>query len=1017
LAGISDRAFSKRRKKIIDVAVKSGDLEIARILALPFYAEDTLKALQEAKGDRKEAARMLGITITPLFKRIKRIKNIAKEIGDKDMLDKMKDARKKTPKYPAYTEGTLKALKASNGNRTEAAGRLGVNRRTIHKRIERIKGIASQVGDEAVLEKLRLKKLVPAAKPAAKPVKRPRTRQASSEKPKRVKLTEIIRQSSLVKLISQATGIPEEKITEKFTKGKGKLTSEDLKFERGKALIPLKKILKNVYGKFRDVIYDFGFEEDAVKIAFISGARMYTVLIVLGAKSWRAEDSSPYLAVSRRDPGKVALLLEVAEKLSDKHYLDLAPVAGTENAEEKGLAEAFTEFNALCRENLKLIRRYIEEGNNEAAANCAAQITQGRKSAFAHISNNDFKDLMTDLLQSIGAISLFIHGALEKEALYECLDETEKSLTELEKLMIAGRLREAGKARVRSGLFDASLVLGPGEGAAPKCFNSGRSGERKKVSYQDLEFLPEYDGVCIGFDKRYYGKTMEETFNPGRFLEFKKKKGEHALLVHDTLARALGLFRDMLISSLSDEKRADEAMELYDAFWNDVRRHRGLLIRIASNLPWDSALLETGGIPVLVFNEEFFKDAILGYYFPHEYDPEDPDARNEHRYTSLWPLCERLNHELSHSGLFKDDKLEEMKEEAGCIYRDLLFLKIILLAESNLDMKGRVDKYMENLHDRYGSNNYYEFLYSLVKAKKSKAKSKIWAYVTKHREGHQAFGIKPFPSDLSKEKIIAGKALENIGNATNDLEKARNIFMWVRENMAYAFDLGWDAPVSEVLEKGYGHCGNLSRLTLALLKASGIRSRLVIRHMSSKFYRNFIMPRIYRAMDNSKKGRSRHAYVEAFIDGKWHVLDYILNSNISEKSHPEDRDPEEAVFESFDECLSEYPPLANKERVRKYLTRQFYRNHFSEWDGRYRLVREIQELFSATKPTRLDEVPAAGVEKPGSPAGEGGGTNNPNAGFTFAEFLTGFGTLVGGALVLINKPLKGFLSSWAAHAP
>ncbi|MGB2661454.1 MAG: DnaJ domain-containing protein, partial [Candidatus Omnitrophota bacterium] len=284
----------------------------------------------------------------------------------------------------------------------------------------------------------------------------------------------------------------------------------------------------------------------------------------------------------------------------------------------------------------------------------------------------------------------------------------------------------------------------------PKCFNIGRSpGER--ISYQDLEFLEEYDGVYFGSDTRYDENTLSDEFMPYRLFKFTIERGESAYLVRETLARALGRFRNAAMASMNsvgfgpEDDRNDEVAELVNALFNDIKRHRGLLVRLARNLPWDSALFEIGGANVLVFSEEFFKDAMLGYYFPHGYIETPPGWDNGEACTSLWPLCERLNHELSHSGKFKDDRNEELKEEARCVYRDYLFLKFILRSRNNRKLKDKVDLYMKNLKNRYGSNEYFKFLNGLVGSKKTKVKSRIWAYVKRHYS-HQKFGIKAFPS-------------------------------------------------------------------------------------------------------------------------------------------------------------------------------------------------------------------------------------------------------------------------------
>ncbi len=296
----------------------------------------------------------------------------------------------------------------------------------------------------------------------------------------------------------------------------------------------------------------------------------------------------------------------------------------------------------------------------------------------------------------------------------------------------------------------------------PKCFNAGRRGAQE-ITYRDLEFVEKYDGVCFGRDKEHYISTRSDDFDPYHSLKFTPRTGEEAYMLRETLARALALFRESTIRSFVSDKADEAVLDLYASFWDDVRRHEGLLIRVARNLPWDSALYETGGVSVLVLNEEFFEDALLGYYLPHE--------EGEHKNTALWLLCERLNHELSHSGVFNDDENEEMKEEARCVYRDLLFLKLVLLAVKNLDLKKKVDMYVKNLKNRYGSNDYYKFLYGLTGMSKNKARSKIWSYVTKHYKD-RSFGIKSFPSERRRDRRREEGGRQGAGREAHGDEEA-----------------------------------------------------------------------------------------------------------------------------------------------------------------------------------------------------------------------------------------------------
>ncbi|MGB2630788.1 MAG: pentapeptide repeat-containing protein, partial [Candidatus Omnitrophota bacterium] len=149
------------------------------------------------------------------------------------------------------------------------------------------------------------------------------------------------------------------------------------------------------------------------------------------------------------------------------YKVNMEPGAGVEEAEETQLAEMFTELAEICREKMRTMRHDIEKDNYDAVRSAIRQIHQERERIFAGPSCEEFRFLLQDSSQDFVAIQLLLSAGGEKEALYGCLDRAEAVLAELEKLMAAGRLRDAGKACVSSGVLDASLVLDPSKAPEP----------------------------------------------------------------------------------------------------------------------------------------------------------------------------------------------------------------------------------------------------------------------------------------------------------------------------------------------------------------------------------------------------------------------------------------------------------------------------------------------------------------------------------------------------------------------
>jgi transglutaminase-like putative cysteine protease len=72
---------------------------------------------------------------------------------------------------------------------------------------------------------------------------------------------------------------------------------------------------------------------------------------------------------------------------------------------------------------------------------------------------------------------------------------------------------------------------------------------------------------------------------------------------------------------------------------------------------------------------------------------------------------------------------------------------------------------------------------------------------------------------------VADKAAEIVGHHHNDVEKAKRLFEWVRDNIPHSSDINSDVvtcSASEVLTQGTGICFAKSHLLAAMLRAVGI---------------------------------------------------------------------------------------------------------------------------------------------------------------------------------------------------
>jgi len=176
ILGKDSSKVSKRIAYISAVAAVRNDRKMIDRLAkaktsLPDYTEETIKALEKANGNHREAAGKLKNNITPsvVSHRVAFIKAAATVRGDQDTLMRVTKA---DITLPTHTEDTIKALEKAGGDQKKAAKRLGINRTRLNHRLIVILRAAYAGGRNEILS--RLAKVSPQQDGKARPLYMPR---------------------------------------------------------------------------------------------------------------------------------------------------------------------------------------------------------------------------------------------------------------------------------------------------------------------------------------------------------------------------------------------------------------------------------------------------------------------------------------------------------------------------------------------------------------------------------------------------------------------------------------------------------------------------------------------------------------------------------------------------------------------------------------------------------------------------------------------------------------------------
>jgi hypothetical protein len=112
-----------------------------------------------------------------------------------------------------------------------------------------------------------------------------------------------------------------------------------------------------------------------------------------------------------------------------------------------------------------------------------------------------------------------------------------------------------------------------------------------------------------------------------------------------------------------------------------------------------------------------------------------------------------------------------------------------------------------------------------------------------------------------KQKLSQYKENITVTKKLTTLEKATNIFNWVRDKLDYSFYYNTKRGAIGTLKDGRGNCVDLSHIMVALSRAAGIPARYV--HGKCTF----------------KSGKTGHVWAQLYVNGKWISADASNNIN------------------------------------------------------------------------------------------------------------------------------------------
>ncbi len=113
-----------------------------------------------------------------------------------------------------------------------------------------------------------------------------------------------------------------------------------------------------------------------------------------------------------------------------------------------------------------------------------------------------------------------------------------------------------------------------------------------------------------------------------------------------------------------------------------------------------------------------------------------------------------------------------------------------------------------------------------------------------------------------------------------EVERVRSIYLFVRDEILFGYNTDDSIPASKVLCDGYGQCNTKGTLFMALLRASGIPSRIHGFTIDKRLQKGAMTGLVYLLAPPEVF----HSWVEVLLDGVWYELEaFILDRSYLEK--------------------------------------------------------------------------------------------------------------------------------------
>ena len=118
------------------------------------------------------------------------------------------------------------------------------------------------------------------------------------------------------------------------------------------------------------------------------------------------------------------------------------------------------------------------------------------------------------------------------------------------------------------------------------------------------------------------------------------------------------------------------------------------------------------------------------------------------------------------------------------------------------------------------------------------------------------------------QRLIHDRQWENL----DEFNRIKQIYLFVRDEIIFGYNVDDSIPASKVLTDGYGQCNTKGTLFMALLRGVNIPCRVHGFTIDKKLQKGAMTGIVY---ENAPKNIF-HSWVEVFLDGVWYELEAFI---------------------------------------------------------------------------------------------------------------------------------------------